>query len=171
MSRKLIQEDNMKNKFFEFFKTKRLKLSLSIFFGTVGVISNYSALKYYLGNIRIDFIGSELTLTIYAIGISLALDLAIIIFHLMRVYPLMWGSVILAFMVSTTANTTTFLVCAGACKQPLDDWGTYMAFAQALFMSVLPIIIIVYLTELAVQQYDREVEEVYKNSWQKIKLD
>jgi hypothetical protein len=38
-------------------------------------------------------------------------------------------------------------------------------------MSVLPIIIIVYLTELAVKQYDKEIEEVYKNSWQDIKLD
>jgi hypothetical protein len=41
-------------------------------------------------------------------------------------------------------------------------------------MSVLPIAIIVYLTELAVQQYDREIKninETYKNSWQEIKLD
>lgn len=163
-----------KLKFFKFFRIKRLKLSLVIFFGTVGVISNYSALKYYLGNIRIDFIGSELTLTIYAIGISLALDLAIIIFHLMRVYPLMWGSVILAFLVSVTANTNTFLSCAGSCKQPIDDPGALLAFCQALIMSLLPIVIIIYLTELTVQQYDKEIKfttQTYNNSWQDIKLD
>ena len=160
-----------KSNFFEFFRTKRLKLSLAIFFGTVGVISNYSALKYYIGNTRIDLIGSEWTLTIYALGISIGLDLAIVVFHLMRTYALMWGSVILAFLVSLTANTTTYLTCAGACKTYLDDWGAYLGFTQALMMSILPIVIIVYLTELAVSQYDREVEEVYKNSWQNIKMD
>jgi hypothetical protein len=49
-----------------------------------------------------------------------------------------------------------------------------LAFSQALIMSVLPIAIIVYLTELAVQQYDREIKninETYKNSWHDIKLD
>jgi hypothetical protein len=121
-----------------------------------------------------DLIQSETTLTIYALGISLALDIAIIVFHLMRTYALMWGSVILAFLISTTANTNSFLVCAGACKQPIDDLGTLLAFSQALIMSVLPIAIIVYLTELAVQQYDREIKninETYKNSWHDIKLD
>ena len=161
----------MKSRFFEFFLTKRLKLSLAIFFGTVGVISNYSALKFYLASTRMDFLGSDTTLTIYALGISLALDLSIVVFHLMRVYMLMWGSVLLAFVVSTTANTTTFLVCAGSCKFPLDDYGTYLAFIQALMMSLLPIVIIVYLTELAVKQYDREIEEVYKNSGHKIKFE
>ena len=160
----------MKSGFFEFFLTKRLKLSLAIFFGTVGVISNYSALKFYLASTRMDFLGSDTTLTIYALGISLALDLSIVVFHLMRVYMLMWGSVLLAFVVSTTANTTTFLVCAGSCKFPLDDYGTYLAFIQALMMSLLPIVIIVYLTELAVKQYDREIEEIYKNSKDNIKL-
>jgi hypothetical protein len=166
----------MKNqsKFFQFFETKRLKLSIAIFFGTVGIISNYSAIKYYLLQTRMDLIQSETTLTIYALGISLALDIAIIVFHLMRTYALMWGSVILAFLISTTANTNSFLVCAGACKQPIDDPGTLLAFSQALIMSVLPIAIIVYLTELAVQQYDREIKninETYKNSWHDIKLD
>jgi hypothetical protein len=166
----------MKNqsKFFQFFKTKRLKLSIAIFFGTVGIISNYSAIRYYLLQTRMDLIQSETTLTIYALGISLALDIAIIVFHLMRTYALMWGSVILAFLISTTANTNSFLVCAGACKQPIDDPGTLLAFSQALIMSVLPIAIIVYLTELAVQQYDREIKninETYKNSWHDIKLD
>jgi ABC-type multidrug transport system fused ATPase/permease subunit len=166
----------MKNqsKFFQFFETKRLKLSIAIFFGTVGIISNYSAIRYYLLQTRMDLIQSETTLTIYALGISLALDIAIIVFHLMRTYALMWGSVILAFLISTTANTNSFLVCAGACKQPIDDPGTMLAFSQALIMSVLPIAIIVYLTELAVQQYDREIKninETYKNSWHDIKLD
>ena len=166
----------MKNqsKFFEFFKTKRLKLSIAIFFGTVGIISNYSAIKYYLLQSRMDLIGSDTALTIYALGISFSLDIAIIVFHLMRTYALMWGSVLLAFLVSVTANTTTFLVCAGSCKQPIDDPGTLLAFCQALIMSVLPIAIIIYLTELAVQQYDKEIKftnETYKNSWQDIKLD
>jgi len=109
------------SKFFQFFETKRLKLSIAIFFGTVGIISNYSAIKYYLLQTRMDLIQSETTLTIYALGISLALDIAIIVFHLMRTYALMWGSVILAFLISTTANTNSFLVCAGACKQPIGD--------------------------------------------------
>ena len=54
---------NNKSKFFEFFKTKRLKLSLVIFFGTIGVVSNYSALKYFLAQTRMDFLGSEVSLT------------------------------------------------------------------------------------------------------------
>jgi len=159
------------SRFFEFFKTKRLKLSIAVLFGTIGIVSNYSALKYYLLQTRLDLIGSETTLTIYALGISLALDMAIVVFHLMRTYALMWGSVFLAFIVSTTANTNTFLVCAGSCKQPIDDPGAVLAFTQAIIMSVLPIAIIVYLTELAVSQYDAEVEEVYRNSWKDIKLD
>jgi hypothetical protein len=162
------------SKFFQFFETKRLKLSIAIFFGTVGIISNYSAIKYYLLQTRIDLIQSETTLTIYALGISLALDIAIIVFHLMRTYALMWGSVILAFLVSVTANTNTFLSCAGSCKQPIDDPSALLAFSQALIMSVLPIAIIVYLTELAVQQYDKEIKfttYAYNNSWQDIKLD
>jgi hypothetical protein len=165
-------EINMnKSKFFEFFKTKRLKLSLVIFFGTIGVVSNYSALKYFLGQTRMDFIGSEFSLTVYAIGITLALDVSIIVFHLARIYGLMFGSALLAFMISLGANTTTYFACAGSCKNALDDFGTIVMFSQSLVMSVLPIIIIVYLTELAVKQYDSEIEEVYKNSWQEIKLD
>lgn len=162
------------SKFFNFFQTKRLKLTIAIFFGTVGIISNYSAIKYYLLQTRFDLIGSETTLTIYAFGISLALDMAIIVFHLMRTYALMWGSVLLAFLVSVTANTNTFLSCAGSCKQPIDDPGAVLAFSQALIMSTLPIVIIIYLTELAIKQYDREINntrETYKNSWQDIKLD
>jgi hypothetical protein len=66
------------------------------------------------------------------------------------------------------------LSCAGSCKQPIDDPGALLAFCQALIMSLLPIVIIIYLTELAVQQYDREIKninETYKNSWHDIKLD
>jgi len=162
------------SKFFEFFKTKRLKLTIAIFFGTVGIISNYSAIKYCLLQTRMDLIGSESTLIIYALGISLSLDIAIIVFHLMRTYALMWGSVLLAFLVSVTANTNTFLSCAGSCKQPIDDPGALLAFSQALIMSLLPIVIIIYLTELAVQQYDKEIKfttDTYNNSWQDIKLD
>ena len=160
-----------KSKFFEFFKTKRLKLSLVIFFGTVGVISNYSALKYFLAQTRIDFLGSEFTLTVYAIGITMALDVSIIVFHLARIYPLMLGSSMLAFMISLGANTTTYFACAGSCKNALDDLGTIMMFLQSLIMSVLPIVIIIYLTELAVKQYDSELEEIYKNSGHKIKFE
>ena len=162
------------SKFFEFFKTKRLKLTIAIFFGTVGIISNYSAIKYYLLQTRMDLIQSESTLIIYALGISLSLDIAIIVFHLMRTYALMWGSVLLAFLVSVTANTNTFLSCAGSCKQPIDDPVALLAFSQALIMSLLPIVIIIYLTELAVQQYDKEIKfttDTYNNSWQDIKLD
>lgn len=160
-----------KFKFFEFFKTKRLKLSLVIFFGTIGVVSNYSALKYFLAQTRIDFLGSEVSLTIYAIGITMALDASIIVFHLARIYPLMIGSSILAFMISLGANTTTFFACAGSCKNALDDLGTIIMFGQSLVMSVLPIIIIIYLTELAVNQYDKELEEIYKNNGQNIKFE
>lgn len=159
-----------KSKFFEFFKTKRLKLSLVIFFGTVGVISNYSALKYFLGQTRLDFLGSEFSLTVYAIGITMALDVSIIVFHLARIYPLMIGSSILAFMISLGANTTTYFACAGSCKNALDDLGTIIMFGQSLIMSILPIVIIIYLTELAIKQYDYEVSEVYERSKDHIKF-
>lgn len=162
---------NNKSKFFEFFKTKRLKLSLVIFFGSIGVVSNYSALKYFLAQTRMDFIGSEFSLTIYAIGITMALDVSIIVFHLARIYPLMIGSSLLAFMISLGANTTTFFACAGSCKHALDDLGTIIMFGQSLVMSILPIVIIIYLTELAVNQYDKEIEDIYKNSWQGIKVE
>lgn len=159
-----------KSKFFEFFKTKRLKLSLVIFFGTVGVISNYSALKYFLAQTRLDFLGSEFSLTVYAIGITMALDVSIIVFHLARIYPLMIGSSILAFMISLGANTTTYFACAGSCKNALDDLGTIIMFGQSLIMSILPIVIIIYLTELAIKQYDYEVSEVYERSKDHIKF-
>ena len=159
-----------KSKFFEFFKTKRLKLSLVIFFGTVGVISNYSALKYFLAQTRLDFLGSEFSLTVYAIGITIALDVSIIVFHLARIYPLMIGSSILAFMISLGANTTTYFACAGSCKNALDDLGTIIMFGQSLIMSILPIVIIIYLTELAIKQYDYEVSEVYERSKDHIKF-
>ena len=159
-----------KSKFFEFFRTKRLKLSLVIFFGTVGVISNYSALKYFLGQTRLDFLGSEFSLTVYAIGITMALDVSIIVFHLARIYPLMIGSSILAFMISLGANTTTYFACAGSCKNALDDLGTIIMFGQSLIMSILPIVIIIYLKELAIKQYDYEVSEVYERSKDHIKF-
>ena len=159
-----------KSKFFEFFRTKRLKLSLVIFFGTVGVISNYSALKYFLAQTRLDFLGSEFSLTVYAIGITMALDVSIIVFHLARIYPLMIGSSILAFMISLGANTTTYFACAGSCKTALDDLGTIIMFGQSLIMSILPIVIIIYLTELAIKQYDYEVSEVYERSKDHIKF-
>lgn len=158
-------------RFFEFFKTKRLKLSLVIFFGTIGVISNYSALRYFLNQTGLDFLGSEFSLTVYAIGITMALDVSIIVFHLARIYPLMFGSAIMAFMISLGANTTTYFACAGSCKNALDDLGTVIMFSQSLIMSILPIVIIIYLTELAVKQYDLEIEEIYKNSGQKIKFE
>jgi hypothetical protein len=72
-------------------------------------------------------------------------------------------------MISLGANTTTYFACAGSCKNALDDLGTVMMFGQSLVMSILPIIIIIYLTELAVKQYDSEIEEVYKNSKDRIK--
>jgi hypothetical protein len=80
----------------------------------------------------------------------------------------------LAFMFSLGANTTTYFACAGSCKNALDDLGTVMMFGQSLIMSILPIVIIIYLTELAVKQYDSEIgntEETFKNSWKNIKLD
>jgi hypothetical protein len=136
----------------------------------VGVISNYSALKYFLGQTRLDFLGSEFSLTVYAIGITMALDVSIIVFHLARIYPLMIGSSILAFMISLGANTTTYFACAGSCKNALDDLGTIIMFGQSLIMSILPIIIIIYLTELAIKQYDYEVSEVYERSKDHIKF-
>jgi hypothetical protein len=46
-----------------------------------------------------------------------------------------------------------------------------MMFGQSLVMSILPIVIIIYLTELAIKQYDMEIEEIYKNSGHNIKFE
>ena len=49
------------SKFFEFLN-QTTQTNYSNIFGTVGIISNYSAIKYYLLQTRMDLIGSESTI-------------------------------------------------------------------------------------------------------------
>ena len=154
--------------FFEFFNRKSLKLILAFISGLVGVVSNYYAIRHQISQTRFDLIGYENVADYYALGVTVFLDLAIVIFHLMRVPLLTWVSTISAIIISLYANMN--LIVQGHSMRKITIAGfmdlSYGGFILvSLTMAILPLVILTYLMHLVVKQYQDEKEALNENSF------
>ena len=145
--------------FFEFFNKKSLKLILAIISGIVGVISNYYAVRHQITQTRFDMLGYVNVADFYALGVTAFLDLAIILFHLMRIPLLTWISTSSAILISLYANMN--LIIQGHSLKKITIAGiidlSYGGFIiVSLTMAILPIIILTYLMNLVMIQYADE---------------
>jgi hypothetical protein len=132
--------------FFNSFESKQLKFGLAIASGTIGVISNYHAVKYQIEHSRFDMVGSNYS-DIYAIGFTGFLDLMIILSYLMKDKKLINISVISSLIISIYANLMLHLQTAGGStfkKLFLDflDPNVLFSFIVSITMAILPILIV-----------------------------
>lgn len=150
-----ITEDSI----FEFFNRKSLKLIVALISGLVGIISNYYAIKYQISQTRLDFLNHGIMSEIYAVGVTLFLDLAIILFHLMRIPVLVWVSSVSAICISLYANLN-IIVQNRSLRSLLVMGSLDLSYGGLLLvsltMAILPIIILTYIMHLAVKQYEQE---------------
>ena len=96
------------------------------------------------------------------------LDLAIVIFHLMRVPLLTWVSTISAIIISLYANMN--LIVQGHSMRKITIAGfmdlSYGGFILvSLTMAILPLVILTYLMHLVVKQYQDEKEALNESSF------
>ena len=151
----------MENSFYDFFKSKKMKLYVAVISATIGVISNYSAIKYQLSQSRFDMIYFPNLLDFYAVGITIMLDTAIILFSLMRINLLTWCSTIVALIISIYANIQLMFQVAGGntfkgTNKMFSDPSFFLAFLVNMSLAVLPIIILKHLMLLLIRQIDNE---------------
>ena len=146
--------------FFKFFETKKLKLGLALTSGTVGVLSNYHAVKYQIEQSRFDMIGSQYA-NYYAIGVTAFLDLMIIVFYLMRDKKLINISVFTSVLISVYANMMLHLQSAGGGSLKvfvfsLLEPGFLIGVIVSLTMALFPILILKHCMEILVKQLEKE---------------
>jgi len=132
--------------FFDFFESKKLKLGLAATSATIGVISNYHAVKYQIEQSRFDMVGSKYS-NIYAMGFTGFLDLMIILSYLMKDKKLINLSVGSSLIISVYANLMLHLQTAGGSSfkklfSDLFDPNTLFSFIVSITMAVLPILIV-----------------------------
>jgi len=154
MSQPWIQKNSINNQiievssrdFFNSFESKQLKFGLAIASGTIGVISNYHAVKYQIEHSRFDMVGSNYS-DIYAIGFTGFLDLMIILSYLMKDKKLINISVISSLIISIYANLMLHLQTAGGStfkKLFLEflDPNVLFSFIVSITMAILPILVV-----------------------------
>lgn len=147
--------------FYKSFESKKLKLYVAIISATIGVVSNYSAIKHQLSQTRFDMLYFPGLLDFYAAGITILLDSAIILFSLMRISLLTWCSTIVALIISIYANIQLMFQVAGGntfkntSKLFIDPSFTFM-FIVGMSLAILPIIILKYIMVLLLKQIDNE---------------
>lgn len=152
--------------FFEFFEKKRLKLALSWIAGLVGIMGNYSAVRFQITQTRFDMLGQQDMIDAYAFGLTALLDLMIVVFHLMRIKWLTFGSTISAVVISLYANISLMVQnqsIASLREQTKNDLQLDGSMIVGLVMSVLPIVILTHLMHLVVVQYDQQMREAKRN--------
>jgi len=147
------------NSIFDFFGKKSLKLVIALVSGIIGIISNYYAIKHQISQTRIDFLNHGFMSEIYAIGITLFLDMAIILFHLMRVPVLVWVSSTSAILISLYANMN-IIIQNKSLRSMIIMGSLDLSYGGLLLvsltMAILPIIILTYMMHLAVKQHEEE---------------
>lgn len=157
-----IDSDKLNEKeFYKFFETKKLKLIVAIVSAFIGVLSNYSAIKYQLGQSRFDMVYLPVILDIYAIGVTLLLDVAIIVFSLMRLNVLTWLSAGVALIISIYANIQLMFQTAGgtsfkSSSKMFSEPSFVLAFMVNMSLAILPIIILKYIMIELMSQLDNE---------------
>lgn len=147
--------------FFKFFEKKRLKLILAWGSGFVGIVGNFYAVRYQITKTRFDMLGSDDVIDLYAFGLTALLDLMIVVFHLMRIPYLTWGSTISAVVISIYANMA-LMIESQSVSQLKSESASNLQFGGSmivgLIMSALPILILTYLMHLVMNQYDKEMK-------------
>lgn len=149
--------------FFDSFESKKLKLGLAVSSATIGVISNYHAVKYQIEHSRFDMVGSNYS-NFYAIGFTGFLDLMIILSYLMKDKKLINISVISSLIISIYANLMLHLQTAGGSsfkKLFLEflDPNVLFSFIVSLTMAILPILIVKHCMKALMIQIKQEKGE------------
>ena len=151
-------------KFLKFFNKKRLKLALAGIAGWVGVMGNYYAVKFQIEQTRFDMISNPDAAEMYAFGVTVLLDLMIVVFHLMRIPLLIWTTTISAIVISLYANINVLIqgqtakMVGSAANQDLSFGG---GFLVSVMMAALPIVTLTYLMHLVMDQFDEEMRRAY----------
>ena len=147
--------------FFNIFEKKYLKLGLAFFSAIVSIIGNFYAIKQQIYHMRIDMLGNDLMISMYAIGITFLLDTMIIMFHLMRMKHLAMFSTFSALAISIYANIMLAIQTTNGDKITtihliFMDPSILMTVIVGFCMAVLPVITIVYLMNALIEQIDNE---------------
>ena len=151
-------------KFINFFNKKRLKLLLAGVAGLVGVMGNYYAVKFQIEQTRFDMLSNPDAAEMYAFGVTVLLDLMIVIFHLMRIPLLIWTTTVSAIVISLYANINVLIqgqtvkMVGHAANSDLSFGG---GFLVSLMMAALPIVTLTYLMHIVMVQFDDEMRKAY----------
>lgn len=155
--------------FFETFRSKKLKLYLAFFMACLGAVSNYSAVKYQIMQSRFDMLGFKY-LELYAFGVTICLDLSIIIFYLMSAKKLVRICSFSAISISLYANILLHLQTAGGTSVfkfifYLFDPSVAFNFFVSVIVATLPLLILTQLMALLMKEIEEEstVEKVQDN--------
>jgi hypothetical protein len=145
--------------FFGFFLKKRVKVAIAFIAALVGMISNYMAMRHQMSLIRIDFLRSGFIYEVYAIGITLFLDVAIVFFYLMRINFLVWVSSVTVVLLSLYANLNVLSQNRSIFDLLLRGFGdfSYAALLLAtIAIALLPATIFSTTIKLTIKQYEEE---------------
>ena len=147
--------------FFNIFEKKYLKLGLAFFSAMVSIIGNFYAIKQQIYHMRIDMLGNDIVISLYAIGITFLLDTMIIMFHLMKMKHLAMFSTFSALAISIYANIMLAIQTTHGDKITtmhllFMDPSVLLTVLVGFCMAVLPVITIVYLMNALMAQIENE---------------
>ena len=147
--------------FFNIFEKKYLKLGLAFFSAMVSIIGNFYAIKQQIYHMRIDMLGNDIVISLYAIGITFLLDTMIIMFHLMKMKHLAMFSTFSALAISIYANIMLAIQTTHGDKITtmhllFMDPSVLLTVLVGFCMAVLPVITIVYLMNALMTQIENE---------------
>lgn len=147
--------------FFNIFDKKYFKLGLAMFSALISIVGNYYAIKQQIYHMRIDMIGNDFMIGLYAIGITFLLDTMIIVFHLMNIKTLANFSTFSALAISIYANIMLALQNSAGEKMSsiltlLLDPNSLLTITVGFCIAVLPVITIVYLMNALTSQIETE---------------
>ena len=158
---KNVNNNDINVDFFNIFDKKYFKLGLAVFSALISIVGNYYAIKQQIYHMRIDMIGNDFMIGIYAIGITFLLDTMIIVFHLMNIKTLANFSTFSALAISLYANIMLAIQNPSGERMSsilmlLLDPNTLMTLTVGFCIAVLPVITIVYLMNALMEQIKNE---------------
>ena len=166
---KNINNNDISVDFFNIFDKKYFKLFLAMFSAIISIVGNYYAIKQQIYHMRMDMVGNEIMISIYAIGITFLLDTMIIVFHLMNIKTLANFSTFSALAISIYANIMLAIQTPsgermGSILMLLLDPNSLMTLTVGFCIAVLPVITIVYLMNALMRQI--EIEKQQKSNYE-----
>ena len=158
---KNVNNNDINVDFFNIFDKKYFKLGLAMFSALISIVGNYYAIKQQIYHMRLDMIGNDFMIGIYAIGITFLLDTMIIVFHLMNIKTLANFSTFSALAISLYANIMLAIQNPSGERMSsilmlLLDPNTLMTLTVGFCIAVLPVITIVYLMNALMSQIEME---------------